>query len=89
MKIEELKDRLLEMDMEDTIFFENPSYVDAIIGISDDDRLIYDYDKMVNFLVEKDGMEEDEAIEFIDYNTLRALPYMGNKAPIVNLPFNF
>ena len=26
---------------------------------------------------------EEEAVEFIDYNTLRAIPYMGDKAPIV------
>ena len=25
----------------------------------------------------------EEAIEWIEYNTIRALPYMGNKAPII------
>ena len=33
-------------------------------------------------LVEKDGMEPDEAMEFIDYNTIRSLPYYSNH-PIV------
>lgn len=28
-------------------------------------------------------MTEEEAVEFIDYNTFRAMPYMGEKAPIV------
>lgn len=28
-------------------------------------------------------MTDEEAIEWIDYNTIRAIPYMGEKAPIV------
>lgn len=28
-------------------------------------------------------MEIEEAQEFIDYNTVRALPYMGDKRPII------
>lgn len=28
-------------------------------------------------------MDYEEALEFIEYNTLRALPYMGNDAPII------
>lgn len=27
-----------------------------------------------------------DAIEWIDYNTIRALPYMGEKAPIIMYP---
>jgi hypothetical protein len=38
---------------------------------------------MVSCLVEEDNMEELEAMEFIDYNTLRALPYAGEMAPVV------
>ena len=39
---------------------------------------------MVEHLMEEDEMEEEEAIEFIDYNTIRALPYMGDNVPIIN-----
>lgn len=77
MKQDDIRKYLNEMEMYDTIMFENPSYETAIIGISDDDRLIYDYDKMVEFLKETDNMDDEEACEFIDYNTLRAIPYMG------------
>lgn len=31
----------------------------------------------------EDGMDYDEAAEFIDYNTVRACPYMGERAPII------
>ena len=64
-KIEQL---LLEAGYEGTIFFTNPSYEDAFLGISSDDRVIYDYEKMVESLVNHEDMTEDEAREFIDYN---------------------
>lgn len=33
-----------------------------------------------------EGMTEEDAIEYIDYNTLRSLPYMGDRCPIVLYP---
>lgn len=44
---------------------------------------VYDYNKMVIDLMETENMTEDEAVEFIDYNTFRSLPYYGHNAPIV------
>lgn len=74
--------------LDNLIFLDTPSYTDAIIGVSDDNRVIYDYDKMVLSLMNADGMSEEEAIEFIEYNTIRALPYAasladGALAPII------
>ena len=62
--------------------FDVPAYAKAIVGITHNDRVIYDYNKMIECLMEEDGMEADEAMEFIDYNTIRTLPYMPN-APII------
>lgn len=31
---------------------------------------------MVECLMEEDGMEYEDAVEFIEYNTIRALPYI-------------
>jgi hypothetical protein len=80
MKAEEI---LLENGYEDIKILKDFSYDDALIGVSDDNRAIYDYGKMVDWLVEKEDMSEEEAEEWIDYNTLRALPYFGKDAPIV------
>ena len=41
---------------------------------------------MVEWLVENESFTELEAIEWIDYNTIRALPYVGDKAPIIMYP---
>ena len=76
--------RLIEdYDYEDVVIFSNPDYASAFVGISEDNRAIYDFDKMVEFLMNEDGISSTEAIEFIEYNTIRALPYVGEKAPII------
>ena len=64
-------------------FFENPDFVDAIVGITEEGNLIYDYDKMIQSLVNEGEMNEEEAIEWIEYNTIRTIPYMGNGRPII------
>ena len=80
MKAEE---KLLENGYEGIKFLTDFSYDTALIGVSHDDRVIYDYDMMVEWLVEDQGFSEEEAVDWIDYNTLRALPYMGEDGPII------
>ena len=86
MTLDTLKERLGELGYEESVVFEQPDYADAVIGVSEQGRVVYDYGKMVSHLVENDGMDEEEAMEFIDYNTIRALPYAGDLAPIVVYP---
>lgn len=74
---------LCNLGYEDLIVFEDPDYDAAIIGVSHDDRVIYDYGKMLACLMEEDHMTMEEAAEFIDYNTIRSIPYVGARAPIV------
>lgn len=63
--------------------FENPRFPNSIIGLSSDDRVIYDMEKMIEDLMEEDNINYIDALEFIEYNTLRALSSEGNNAPIV------
>lgn len=76
-------ERLEDAGFEDVLLFSNPSYDDALIGVTTDNRAIYEYNAMVDWLIENDDMSYDEAVEWIDYNTLRALPYYGEAAPVV------
>ena len=48
----ENKELLVEMGYEDAVILENPDYDSAIIGVSESGRVIYDYDKMVEWLME-------------------------------------
>ena len=75
---------LVEIGLEDSIVFENPDYDSAIIGYDENSqRIIYDYEKMVEHLMDKDGMTYEEAVEFIDYNTVPSCQYMGSNSPII------
>lgn len=78
-----LKDRLSENGFGDSIILENPDYITAVVGVSQDGQVIYDYEKMVDYLIDNEGMNTIDAIEFIDYNTVRALDYMGEKHPLI------
>ena len=66
---------------DEMVVFESPDYDKAIIGTTTDDRVVYSFDKMCECLVE-DGMTHEEASEFIEFNTVRALPYVDN-APVI------
>lgn len=56
---------------------------DAIIGMEcsgDVPRVVYSIQLMVHVLCERDGMTEDDAIDFINYNVVGA--YVGEGTPI-------
>ncbi len=58
-------------------------YADAIIGITyDGNHVIYSVGKFAECLV-NEGMSYVEAADWISYNTARAIPYMGEYAPIL------
>ena len=75
-------EKLAEWGYEDVVVFDNPAFDEALIGVSTDNRAIYDFDKMVIWLSVTWHTSREEAIEFIEYNTIRALPYYEN-SPIV------
>lgn len=56
---------------------------DGIIGIDVDGHVVYSYEKCCQALMENDKMTDEEAREWIDYNTIRAIPYMGENKPIM------
>ena len=79
----ELRDYLAE-EHKEAFVFNVPSYDNAIVGISDDGRVIYDYELMIKELTNDTALTEEEAIQFLDYNTIRTLPYIEEKVrPIV------
>ena len=56
---------------------------DAITGIDVDGHIIYQYGKCVECLMHNEEMTYEEAVEWLDYNIIRAIPYMGDKHPII------
>lgn len=66
----------LELE-EGTIVLEpQSSYNKAIIGVSINSKhIIYSYDLLLSILVEG-GMSYDDAMDWLEYNTLRSIEYM-------------
>ena len=83
-----IRDMVDEYGHEETLVFDNPDFDEAIIGVTHDGRAVYDYDEMVYCLMEDDKISEEEAIDFIEYNTIRSLPYAGEYAPVIMFLFN-
>ena len=83
----EVEKTLLENGYEGVMFLTDYSYDDALVGVTTDKRAVYNYDAMVSWLVEQEDFEDDiEAMEWIDYNTIRAIPYFGSTAPVIYYP---
>ena len=79
----ELRDFIAE-EHEEAVIFNVPNYDNAIVGISDDGRVVYDYELMIRELTNDTALTEEEAIQFLDYNTIRTLPYIEeNVRPII------
>lgn len=84
-KLEQLRGLIAELGYENVRIFDDSlgfDYADAFIGMSDNGRAVYSYDKMVEHIMVKEGWSYEEAVEWIDYNTIRALPYYPD-GPIV------
>lgn len=80
---EEVKKLLSDWNLDNAVVFENPSYDTAIVGYDiHSKRIIYDYNLMIYYLEVNEEMTEEEAAEFIDFNTIRSLDYIEN-APII------
>lgn len=62
-------------------------YSDAFVGIVDSPhcsfKALYDYDKCLQLLQDKEGMTWEEALEWFEYNTVRSLSYQkADAAPL-------
>lgn len=76
-----------EMLDEGTVVFDNPSFDNSIIGITTDGSAVYSYDNMVREYMDEYGCDEQQAIDWIEFNTIRSIPYadaMGVMPTIVH-----
>ena len=85
---EDIREELQELEYNNTLLFDNPSFDDAIIGYTETGRVVYDYDLMIESLAKEENIDAHAAADFISYNTIRALPYMPQEyAPIILYKF--
>lgn len=80
-----IKENLINSGFEDVVYF--PDFgEECVVGVDTNNRLVYSLKKMVDYLMSQ-GDDELDAIEWIEYNTIRSLPYIDNQtdgcAPII------
>lgn len=64
-------------------------FASAIVGVDESSHsIIYDYRKLVSALMEWNDWDEESAIEWVEYNTIRSLGYVSSNgiSPIVMEP---
>ena len=72
---------------ENSILLENYSYDDAIVGITESGSVVYDFDLMIAWLCETEDFNYEDAVEWIEYNTFRAIPYFQNKGIVPTIVY--
>lgn len=76
-----IRDDLVEQFGEDLLFADG--YDSAIIGVAvgfDSQRVVYSVEGMIKAGVEEAGMNYDESLEWLEYNTFGS--YVGENTPI-------
>ena len=82
--IEEILEYLEENGYENVKYLTNYDYSSAFIGVSTDNRAVYDFYKMVDWLIQEKICEDEfEAHNLIETHTIPALRYYGNDCPII------
>lgn len=80
----ETRYQLSKMGWDDLTLFEQPAYDNSIVGVTEGGRVVYNYDLMVQELIGDCNMDEEQAMGFVDYNTVRSTIYMNDKfAPLI------
>jgi hypothetical protein len=73
-------DVLIDKGYDDVIIFSEPSFHNALIGITDDYNAVYDYDLMIEWLMTHEDMDVEEAADFINFNDSF---YYGEHYPVI------
>jgi len=86
-QIEAIRERIAESNPEALLA---DGFEDAIIGVAErcgqPTLVVYDCHKCLDILMQRDGMDHEEALEFFMFNTTGA--WVGENTPLFMWPFN-
>ena len=71
-------DTIAEINPNAIVLEPQSTFNQAIIGSDPDGRLVYSSNKIIRAFMSEDGMSEEEAIEYFEYNTLGTIQPMNN-----------
>ncbi len=78
MNTEDIIEEIAETNPDAIVLEPRSTFNRAIIGSDPDGRLVYSSYKIIRAFMDEDGMTEEEAIEYFEYNTLGAIQPMNN-----------
>jgi len=91
MTKEEIIDSIIEIEGEDNEIILADGFEDAYMGLARQftktPLALYDRNKCIDILVNRDGMSEEEAEEYFQYNVEGA--WVGDNTPMFLQPLNF
>ena len=64
----------------DLLFLSEDFFDDAIVGVTQSSQVVYDIDRMIDLYAANNNCTEEEAMEYLDFNTLCA--YVGEQTPV-------
>lgn len=68
----------------DIVLLEGDEFAPGFIGLTADTyQAVYSYEKLIVSLTAHNHWTSEEATEWLEYNTLRSIPYMPGKKPII------
>lgn len=95
MLLENVRKQIADAGYENSLFYDLPYFDGSIIGVDENGKVVYDYNKMIDEYIGDEfpnlNFEEQSevyeaitaAMEWISYNTIRATPYAGPLSPII------
>lgn len=78
----DIVDKLSDIGYEYVVLLEEFG-IDEIIGVDSLGRVVYDYDKLIDWLVLNDGCTAEEAEDYIQYSVIGSAGNYGDAAPII------
>ena len=84
--MEDLTQRLCDEGLLEDDATQFDGYESAITGFTEDGRIVYDYYKIVERVMEIDKCDSINAMDYIDFNMVRMLPVMGDHSPVIMYP---
>jgi hypothetical protein len=71
-------EELTEINADAIVLEPQSTFNRAIVGSDTSNRLVYSVTKIISALVDEDGMDEQEALEWFEFNTLGTFNGMDN-----------
>lgn len=82
---EYIKEQIGDEEIADeVVILEGDEFADGFLGLTaDTHQAVYSYERLIGSLSTQNKWTLDQSVEWLDCNTLRSIPYMPLRKPII------